>query len=195
MFSARWFVRFLTLTSLSLVGPLAGHARAQISNDLEELDTTTSSSLRTEVIFLRDNGMGAERALTLYERVIGQSGESSAMVGRQPNMLVVRDTPERLARFRRLLAALDRGGAERRLYVRPVSHLAPSALASLLAELAPADVRLVPDDRSGALIVSATLTDYRRLDALIRRLDVPGEGRDSRQIRVTPAPSEGGFPP
>lgn len=181
MFSGRMLVSLLVLTSLSLAGAPEGTARAE--------------SLKTEVIFLRENGMGAERALALYERVIGQSGESSAMVGRQPNMLVVRDTPERLGRFRKLLAALDRGGAERRLYVRPVTHLAPSELVSLLAELAPADVRLVPDDRSSALIVSATLADYRRLDTLIRRLDVPGEGRDTREIRVTPAPSEGGFPP
>lgn len=181
MFSARLLVSLLVLASLSLAGAPGATARAE--------------SLKTEVIFLEENGMGAERALTLYERVIGKSGESSAMVGRQPNMLVVRDTPQRLARFRRLLDALDRGGADRRLYVRPVTHVAPSQLASLLAELAPADVRLVPDDRSGALIVSATLPDYRRLDTLIRRLDVPGEGRNTREIRVTPAPSEGGFPP
>jgi type II secretory pathway component GspD/PulD (secretin) len=188
MFSVRWFVRIMVLASIPLVVVPGGPARAESRDRPEPLDAPTASGLRTEVIFLRDNGMGAERALALYERVIGQSGESSAMVGRQPNMLVVRDTPERLARFRRLLDALDRGGAERRLYVRPVAHLAPS-------ELAPADVRLVPDDRSSALIVSATLADYRRLDALIRRIDVPAEGRDTRQIRVTPGPSEGGFPP
>lgn len=151
-----------------------------------------ANSLKTEVIFLEQGGMGAERALMLYERVIGRSGEGSATIGRQPNMLVVRDTPERLARFRALIRALDRPGAERRLYMRPMTHVAPSQMARLVGDLLPEDVRLVPDDRSGNLVVSATLDDYRRLDALVRKLDVPGQGR---QIRVTPGPSEGGFPP
>lgn len=183
MFSGRLLVSLVVLASLSLAGAPGGSARAE--------------SLKTEVIFLKENGMGAERALTLYERVIGRSGESSAMVGRQPNMLVVRDTRERLTRFRKLIDELDRPGQGLRLYVRPIAHLAPSSLLPLLAELTPPSVRLVPDDRSSVLIVSASLADYRRLDALIRRLDVPGEGqtREDRAIRVTPGPSEGGFPP
>lgn len=154
-----------------------------------------ADSLKTEVLFLKERGMGAERALTLYDRVIGRSGESSALVGRQPNMLVVRDTPERLARFRSLIRLLDVEGDERRLYVRPIVHLPPSALIALIGDLIPQAVRLFPDDRTNNLVVSASLTDYRRLDTLIRKLDVAGEDREHRAIRVTPQPSEGGFPP
>jgi type II secretory pathway component GspD/PulD (secretin) len=155
-----------------------------------------TDSLRTEVIFLTKDGMGAERALTLYDRIIGPSGESSAVVGRQPNMLVVRDTPPRLARFRALLKALDVPGAELRLFIRPMRYVAPSQLKPLIEELGTFDlarISLVADDRSGQLVVQARLEDYRRLDRLIRKLDVASE--TGRKIRVTPGPSEGGFPP
>ena len=179
--------RALLFVFLSVLTGVTAHAReGAASRDV------AGDSLKTEVIFLEQGGMGAERALTLYERVIGRSGEGSATLGRQPNMLVVRDTPERLTRFRALIRALDRPGAERRFYVRPMVHVAPSQMATLVGDLIPDDVRLVPDDRSGHLVVSATLSDYRRVDALVRKLDVPGQGR---QIRVTPGPSEGGFPP
>lgn len=155
-----------------------------------------TDSLRTEVIFLTGDGMGAERALTLYDRIIGPSGESSAALGRQPNMLVVRDTPPRLARFRAILKALDVPGAQTRLFIRPMHHLAPSQIKPLIEELETFDppmISLVADDRSGQLIVQARLEDYRRLDRIIRKLDVASDNQ--RQIRVTPAPSEGGFPP
>lgn len=156
-----------------------------------------ADSLRTEVLFLERGGLGAERAVTLYQRILGETGESRVTVGRQPNMLVVRDTPERLKRFRALIAALDHPGEGQRLYVRPVVHVAPSALAALIEQTGafPPDLlSVVPDDRSGHLVVRARLADYRRLDLLLRKLDVaPGDGQ--RQIRVTPAPSEGGFPP
>lgn len=177
--------------TLALPSALASPALASPA-----LASPEAESLRTEVIFLREGGMGVERAMTVYDRVIGARGESSITVGRQPNMLVVRDTPPRLKRFRALLTALDRPGEDARVFIRPVHHLAPSELAARVAELDvfdPAAVQLVPDDRSGQLVVSASLAEYRRLDALIRKLDVAGGA--GRQIRVTPGPSDGSFPP
>lgn len=157
-----------------------------------------ADSYRTEVIFLSE--LPAERALTLHERVLGVAGESTIVLGRQPNVVVVKDTPERLAAFRALLAAFDRpGAAESHIYLRPVRHLLPSALAALAAEVITgpnaARVRMVPDDRGQQLVVMCPPPVYQSLDRLFRRLDVPAGQR--KDVRVTPAPdgSNGEFPP
>jgi type II secretory pathway component GspD/PulD (secretin) len=128
-------------------------------------------------------------------------------------VVVVKDSPERLARFHALIAALDRkGAAARRIYIRPVAYLLPSELAKELDEIAGAtgdELRMVPDDRTQRLVVITTAAIYRRVDLVARRLDVPGQGRDIRQgqpgsarpsvgIRVLPAPDgsrPGDFPP
>jgi len=140
-----------------------------------------ADSYRTEVIFLGD--MPAERALTLHERVLGQEGESTAVLGRQPNVIVIKDTPARLARFRELLAILDKpGAAEMHIYIRPVQYVLPSELVSLATEVmdeqAATRVRMVPDDRSQQLLVMCRPQTYTALDRLLRRLDVapkPGD--------------------
>lgn len=153
-------------------------------------------SYRTEVIFLTE--LPAERAMLLYERLLGQAGESTIVPGRQPNVVVVKDTPERLARFHALLAALDRQGAiGLHIYLRPVQHVPPSELAALATEVVgDLDVRMVADDRSRHLVVMSRPDTYKKLDLLLRKLDVPSD--EGRQIRVTPAPSDsrpGEFPP
>ena len=153
-------------------------------------------SYRTEVLFLGD--LPAERAIVLHERLMGQQGESTIVVGRQPNMIVVKDTPERLKRFRGLLAVLDKPGAgEMHIYVRPVQHVMPSELMALALEVidpqAEAKVRMVPDDRSQQLLVMCRPATYLVLDKLMRRLDVPTKNR--RDVRVTPGPTDGEFPP
>lgn len=169
-----------------VIGLLAWEARAEPALE----------SYRTEVIFLA--ALPAERALLLHERLIGQAGESNIVRGRQPNMVVVKDTPERLARFHALLAALDKDGAAGlRIFLRPVQHVLPSELAALASEvLDDPGVRMVADDRSRHLVVMSRPEAYQRLDRLLRKLDVPSE--KGRQIRVTPAPSDsrpGDFPP
>lgn len=160
-----------------------------------------ADTYKTEVIFLGD--LPAERALALHERLIGQSGESTAVLGKSPNVIVVKDTPERLKRFHALLKALDvKGAAELRVFIRPVQHVLPSDLVTLasevIAEGALAKVRMVPDDHSRQLIVMTTAKTYRALDKLLRRLDAAPEGDHQRGIRVTPAPTDskpGEFPP
>jgi type II secretory pathway component GspD/PulD (secretin) len=161
-----------------------------------------ADSYRTEVIFLR--GLPAERAILLHERLLGSSGESTIVPGRQDNVIVVRDTPARLARFHQLLAVLDsRGAAERHIYVRPVRYLAASELAQLTDDIIGGrqdmeEVRMVADDRSQQLVVMCRKDTYRTLDRLFRKLDVADDGRNKRAIRVTPAPAgtrPGEFPP
>lgn len=156
-----------------------------------------ASSLKTEVIFLQE--VDADRAIVLWDKVIGPAPEATIVKGREPNVVVVKDSPERLARFHALIAALDRkGAAARRIYIRPVAYLLPSELAKELDEIAGAtgdELRMVPDDRTQRLVVITTAAIYRRVDLVARRLDVPGQGRD---IRVLPAPDgsrPGDFPP
>jgi len=147
------------------------------------LSLLLSDSYRTEVIFLAE--LPAERALVLHERLLGQVGESTIVLGRQPNVIVVKDTPERLKRFRDLLAILDKGGAaEMHIYIRPVQYLLPSELVTLategMDEAATGKVRMVPDDRSQQLLVMCRPSTYLVLDRLLRRLDVaskPGVNR------------------
>ncbi len=147
----------------------------------------SDDSYRTDIVFLR--AMSAERAMALYDRVIGQQGESVVVQGRDEDTLVVKDTPARLARFRALLAALDRGSARgERIFVRPVVYLTPSALTVLVERVFDAEgwpaVVLIPDDRSRQLVVRTTRAHYDTLDALIRRLDqpVPDRGRAIRRL-------------
>ncbi|MCC6623652.1 MAG: hypothetical protein IT385_20510 [Deltaproteobacteria bacterium] len=156
----------------------------------------SGDTLRTEVVFLQ--GMQAERAITLWERVIGPIPEATILPGKSPDVVVVKDTPARLARFRALVGALSGGGSADRIYVRPVVHVTPSALAERLAELLAGTrdeaVVLAPDDRSQRLVVKATPARYLAIDKLARALDVPPRGGQRRVIGVEPEP-EGGLPP
>lgn len=175
-----------TLLALALLLALGGPAAADDGRDRDGRDNT----YRTDVIFLVD--LPPARAVALWERLVGPRGEARAMEGRA-NTIVVHDTPRRLARFRALLEHLDTpGGARERLYVRPVIHLEPSALAALVREvLEPlpdgVTLLLVPDDRSGQLVVRTTARRYATIDRLARRLDVPAHERQ-RAIRTVPAP-------
>jgi len=173
-----------------VVGASPGSALASPAN-------VEADSLRTEIIFLQE--IEAERAIVLWDKVIGPAPEATIVKGREPRVVVVRDRPERLARFHALIAALDRrGAAARRIYIRPVVNLLPSELARLLGDVVgPSgdELRLVPDDPTQRLVVITTEAIYRRVDLIARRLDVPGEGRS---IRVLPAPDgsrPGDFPP
>lgn len=152
-------------------------------------------SLKTEVMFL--DGMPAERAISLWERVIGPQAGATIIQGRAANVVVVKDTPARIARFRTLMKALASTGADAHIYLRPVLYMEASELAAVVSNVAGQsdamkDVALVPDDRSGQLVVSATPARYRALDALMRRLDVPAT-TPRRVIGVEPEP-DGGLP-
>lgn len=131
---------------------------------------------RTDIFFLE--AMSADRAVTLYEKVLGIGPETRVMKGKDPRTVVARDMPDRLARYRVMLLVLDTPTTRRlKIYVRPMAHRTPSEVAGLiletLSEKQRRDLTLVPDDRSGRLVVRTHAVFYQRLDRLIRRLDVP----------------------
>lgn len=148
-------------------------------------------SQETVVIFLQS--MSVDHAIALYGRVLGNQAGSAISEGRSAGTVIVRDSPERVARFRTLMKALDRGGDGGHLYIRPVVSLRPSDLAALARETIDGEaawdgVVMVPDDRTDQLVVRATPERYRALDKLLRRLDRPPDRRRDRQIRTLPAP-------
>ena len=139
------------------------------------------------------DGISGAHAVTLYERVLGAPVAGELRVDAAAKYLIVRDTRVQVRRFAELVALLKRPGkAERRLYVRPVIHLGASELASrleaVLASRAPGMV-LVPDERSGQLIVRTTWKHYQLIDRLARRFDVPARDQ-GWGVRVVPGPRE-----
>ncbi len=114
----------------------------------------------------------------LYLRLAGP--EAAVVAEPRTRRLVVSDRPERLERLLVLLRALDRpDGESYRIYVRPIRHRAAAELAAAVTPLAQAlggILTLTPDPATEQWIVVATPDAYRRLDALVRRLDVPARG-------------------
>ena len=132
--------------------------------------------VRTEIHFLR--ALTAERAMALYDRVIGRGSVTHLAPGRAAGSLVVRDHAPRLDRFRRLLVALDQPReGELRIFARVVVHRSAESLAALLQQTWTAAGRgplaMVGDDRARLLLVRSTLETYRSLDRMVRRLDQP----------------------
>ena len=132
--------------------------------------------------------MSAQQAIELYTRIVS-AGEGTIVATPEGDAVLLQDTPERSARFRRLLEHLDRRGPKgRRLYVRPVLHRLPSELAEvtrrILGDRIGRDVALAPDDRSQQLVVHTRPSTYVTLDRLLKKLDTPP--RDEKRIFVLP---------
>lgn len=158
----------------------------------------------TERIELRS--MTAAQALEVHERVLGKAPGGTIVAAPKGDAVLVRDTPERLGRYRALLAWLDLpvspttkagkkaaselspGRVERRIYVRPVVHRLASELVTVVRRIfgdsLGRDVAFAPDDRSGQLVVRARAHEYAEIDRLLRRLDVHPRGE--RRIFVLP---------
>ena len=149
-----------------------------------------SPSRVTAVIFLKH--MPATRAVAIYERVLGRIHGALASPGRDNRSVTVRDAPQRVDRFRKLLAKLDLPGAELRVFVRPVLHRRPRELEQLITEVLKAKktrapVTMVADSASRQLVVCTTRRVYFHIiDPLARKLDQKQPVR--RSIRTLPAP-------
>ena len=175
---APWAVGVITLALLAaLLNPSA------LASDPKP------EQFRTDVIFL--DAVQASRGVALYKRVIGLAPGARVAVGKDPKSMVAHDTQERLARFRVLVSMLDHEhNPKERIFVRPVAHMLPSVLARLVLDVMNPKARrtmiLVPDDRSSKLVVRSTGPIYKKLDLLIRRLDIPSRSRTT--TRVIPAP-------
>lgn len=133
--------------------------------------TALAEDGHVEVLKLPPRGIPVAQAIALHTRLFGGD---AVVAGPTPRTLVIRDSREGVARFRSILEMLD-FRADARVFVRPVRSRSPSELAGLVDDLGAfvRKVRLVPDDRSSTLVVMATLADYRALDRLLARLDVP----------------------
>lgn len=146
-----------------------------------------ASAEPTERIELKE--MSADDAITLRAKVIGARAGSSATAAPDGKSIIVQDSVGRIERLRQLITWLDLPGSKtRRLHVRPVLHRQPSELVSLthrvFGDYIGREVGLAADDRSGKLIVLAKPSEYRTIDRLLRRLDIPP--RDDRRIFVLP---------
>lgn len=137
-----------------------------------------------------------QRALELYPKLVGSTG--TIEVSASQNAVIIHDFPESIRRFERILAILDvPHGTTLRIYVRPILYRQPEELVSLVSAVwesksGPAP-RFVADDRTGQLIVVASAESYRKLDRLLRRLDVP-ERDSGRGLWIEPSPP-GDLPP
>lgn len=153
---------------------------------------SASDTYRTETISLQV--LEVDQAMALHDRMFGQSGESVIVAGRRPATLVVVDTARRIKAFRALLREIDRGAPGDRIFIRPTVARPASELAAFIDETFALERPLViADDHAGQIVVRTSRATYARIDRLLRRLDQPL--RDTRDIRVTPAPQDGDFPP
>ncbi|NUN16280.1 MAG: hypothetical protein HUU55_21850 [Myxococcales bacterium] len=131
-----------------------------------------------------------QRVLDLYQKLAGKTGTVDVSSGQ--NAVVIHDYPESIRRFERILSLLDvpKGGALR-IYVRPILHRDPQELVDLVSAVWETKTgpppRFVSDERTGQLIVVTTAESYRKLDRLLRRLDVPERGQE-KELWIEPAP-------
>ena len=148
---------------------------------------STAPGLVTERVPL--SAMSPEQALALYDKVLGKGLGATLSVAPKKDALLIKDTRERVLRYRQLLLFLDiPGQVERRIYVRPTVNRLPSELVAVVkrvfGERLGRHVGLAPDDRSSQLIVHAKASEYATIDRLLRRLDI--RPRDERRIFVLP---------
>ena len=120
----------------------------------------------------------SEQLAALYGRLFGPKAGRLIVTGPR---LLIKDVEARLANFGPIVRALDtRAHQGTRIYARPARHRLPSELISVVkgvmhqkTMVKPPPVVLVPDDRSGHIIVRTSPKRYRQIDRLLRRLDRP----------------------
>jgi general secretion pathway protein D len=130
-----------------------------------------------------------------------KSKEGDITVHAPGNLLIITETGANIRRMLRLLEEIDVGGSGEHLWVEPIHYAAASELAAKLSEvldLKPskgptatpqagagtptagrsggAGVRLVPDERTNAIVIAGTESDYARVFELIKRFDVKNTG-------------------
>lgn len=115
------------------------------------------------------------------------------------NLLIITDTGAQIQRMLRIVEEVDVGGAGDQLWVEPVHYAGATEVANKLNEILDlkggggaaggkggkaGSAKIVPDDRTNSLIMTATQPDYLRLLELIKRMDVPQSGEG--EIHVLP---------
>ncbi len=121
------------------------------------------------------------------------------------NLVIITDTGAQIQRMLRIVEEIDVGGAGDQLWVEPVHYASASEIANKLNEILDLKggsgggsggaggkgsggkagaAKIVPDDRTNSLIITATSPDYLRLLELVKRMDVPQSGEG--EIHVLP---------
>ncbi|WP_437589978.1 type II secretion system secretin GspD [Sorangium sp. So ce1000] len=113
------------------------------------------------------------------------------------NLLIITDTGSNIQRMLRIVEEIDVGGAGDQLWVQPVHYGSAAEVATKLNEIVDPSraaagggrpgrggaggtgARIISDDRTNSLIITATEPDYLRVLGILKRLDVPqtGEGQ------------------
>lgn len=113
------------------------------------------------------------------------------------NLLIITDTGSNIQRMLRIVEEIDVGGAGDQLWVQPVHYGSAAEVAQKLNEIvdpaaagrggrggrgnAPGatGARIIADERTNSLIITASEPDYLRVLGILKRLDVPqsGEGQ------------------
>jgi type II secretory pathway component GspD/PulD (secretin) len=133
---------------------------------------------------LRERIGGAERELReLEERGRGNTDESHERRQVLEQLLAEMESLEVHARSRTegpMAPRAERRGEARGRVITKIfrlEHAHPEQMAAILHDLAGSDSRVLPDERTGSLIVSSTPEGQEQLERIIRELDVPGEDR------------------
>ena len=114
------------------------------------------------------------------------------------NLIIITDTGTQIQRLLRIVEEIDVGGAGDQLFVEPIHYAAADEVANKLNEILDLKgggsggkgggkagaAKIVPDERTNSLVITATQPDYLRLLELIKRMDVPQSGEG--QIHVLP---------
>jgi general secretion pathway protein D len=106
------------------------------------------------------------------------------------NLLIITDTGSNIRRILRIIEEIDVGGAGDQLWVEPVHYSSASEIANKLNEIFDLKggkggrARIVADDRTNSLVLTANNADYVRMLELIKRLDVSQTG--TGEIHVLP---------
>jgi len=119
------------------------------------------------------------------------------------NLLIITDTGSNIQRMLRIVEDVDVGGAGDQLWLEPVHYGSASEVATKLNEIldlkggggkgaagkgggggGAGGARIVADDHTNSLVITASQPDYLRLLELIKRMDVPQTGEG--EIHVLP---------
>ena len=113
------------------------------------------------------------------------------------NLLIITETGSNIQRMLRIIEEVDVGGAGDQLWVEPVHYASASEVATKLNEIldlkgggaagkagGKGGARIIADDRTNSLVVTASQPDYLRLLELVKRIDVPQSGEG--EIHVLP---------
>lgn len=143
----------------------------------------------------RVNNVDANEAGNVLGKFKSKDGDIT--VHAPGNLLIITDTGSNIQRMMTIIEAIDVGGAGEQLWVQPVHYGAAGEVATKLNEILDpkggkgaaaggkaGGARIIPDERTNSLILTASEPDYLRVLSILKRIDVPQSGEG--QIHVLP---------